>query len=322
MGTEEDLIQLMKLNRKEIEHLLNLGILKTTEESCQSYHIGKSDYSRHVIQPWNIWKEYNLNPWDADIVKRVLRTKEGEARTLDYEKIIHICKYRIAELSKEVLKETKVVAPTEAEKPVEDERSDDTTVFCLDETMKPVEDEESEVTAPTEAVTPAEAEKPVEDEESDDTTVFCLDETMKPATFYIEGTKWGGKYVGYSVFMEGDVPRMYLGVDAEGNHLYADLSVRELCGCTTETHLPPRTIKLNYTDLFSNHRSSLKIGYEGKNYEKHDYIISCDGHLLRYFGMEGDMFYYRNMSARGADGTYPEFLNKVKLENKAIQFTL
>lgn len=234
---------------------------------------------KHAIQLWDIYKEYNLNPWDADIVKRVLRTKEGEPRTVDYEKIIHICKYRIAELSKEVLKETKVVAP-------------------------------------------AEAEKPVEDEESDDTTVFCLDETLKPAMFYIEGEEWNGKYVGYSVFMEGDVPYMYLGVDAEGIHLYADLSVRELCGCTTETHLPPRTIKLNYTDLFGNHRSSLKIGHVGTNYEKHEYIISCDGHLLRYFGMEGDMFYYRNMSAKGADGTYPEFLSNVKLENKAIQFTL
>lgn len=279
MRTEEDLIQLMELNRKEIEHLLNLGILKTTEESCQSYHIGKSDYSRHVIQPWNIWKEYNLNPWDADIVKRVLRSKEGEARTLDYEKIIHICKYRIAELSKEVLKETKVT-------------------------------------------TPAEEEQPVEDEESDDTTVFCLDETMKPAMFYIEGTKWDGKYVGYSVFMTGNSPYMYLGVDAEGNHLYADLSKLEQWFYTSETHLPPKTFKIKYTNSFGNHRSSLKIGHVGTNYEKHDYIITCDGHLLRYFGMEGGMFYYRNMSAKGADGTYPEFLSNVKLENRAIQITL
>ncbi len=251
----------------------------STSENVQSYNVGKSDYSKHAIQPWDIWKEYNLNPWDADIVKRVLRSKEGEARTLDYEKIIHICKYRIAELSKEVLKETEVVAP-------------------------------------------AEAEKPVEDEESDDTTVFCLDETMKPATFYIEGTKWGGKYVGYSVFMDGNDPYMYLGVDAEGNHSYADLSKLERWSYTLETHLPPKTFKLMHTGLSGNHRSSLKIGYEGKNYEKHDYIISRDGHLLRYFGMEGDMFYYRNMSAKGADGTYPEFLSNVKLENKAIQFTL
>lgn len=251
----------------------------SASENVQSYNVGKSDYSKHAIQPWDIWKEYNLNPWDADIVKRVLRSKEGEERTLDYEKIIHICKYRIAELSKEVLKETKVVAP-------------------------------------------AEAEKPVEDEESDDTTVFCLDETKKPATFYIEGTKWNGKYVGYSVFMADNVPYMYLGVDADGNHLYADLSVWGPWLYTAETYLPPKTFKIKYTNLFGNHRSSLKIGFEGKNYKKHDYIIIGGGVLLRYFGMKGDKFSYRNMSAKRADGTYPEYLSNVKLVNKAIQFTL
>lgn len=251
----------------------------SANENVRSYNVGKSDYSKHKIQPWDIWLEYGLNPWDADIVKRVLRSKEGEERTLDYEKIIHICKYRIAELSKEVSKETKVV-------------------------------------------TPAEAEKPVEDEESDDTTVFCLDETMKPAMFYIEGEKWNGKYVGYSVFMAGNDPYMYLGVDAEGNHSYADLSKLERWSYTLETHLPPKTFKLKYTNLFGNHRSSLKIGYEGKNYEKHDYIITCDGRLFRYFGMKGDTFSYRNMSAKRADGTYPEFISISKLENKAIQFTL
>ena len=52
----------------------------------------------------SIWKDYNLNPWDADIVKRVLRTKkesgksEIESRIMDYEKIIHICKERIRQL--------------------------------------------------------------------------------------------------------------------------------------------------------------------------------------------------------------------------------
>lgn len=251
----------------------------SASENVQSYNVGKSDYAKHAIQPWDIWKEYNLNPWDADIVKRVLRSKEGEARTLDYEKIIHICKYRIAELSKEVLKETKVVAP-------------------------------------------AEAEKPVEDEESDDTTVSCLDETMKPATFYIEGTKWDGRYVGYSVFVAVNVPYMYLGVDAEGSHLYADLSTLKQWLYTREMHLPPKTFKVKCTNLFGNHRSSLKIGYVGTNYEKHDYIITRYGQLLRYFGMKGDKFSYRNISARCTEGTYPEMLSSYKLENKAIQFTL
>lgn len=251
----------------------------STNENVQSYNVGKSDYAKHAIQPWDIWKEYNLNPWDADIVKRVLRTKEGEPRAVDYEKIIHICKYRIAELSKEVLKETEVT-------------------------------------------TPAEEEKPVWDGESDDTTVFCLDETMKPATFYTEGEKWNGKYVGYSVFVTGNTPYMYLGVDAEGYHAYVDLSESEQWVYTPERHLPPKTIMLKYTNLFGNHRSSLKIGHTGTNYEKHDYIIVGKGVLLRYFGMRGNKFVYRNMSAKRADGSYPEISTIVKLVNKAIQFTL
>lgn len=246
-----------------------------TSENVQSYNVGKSDYSKHAIQPWDIWKEYNLNPWDADIVKRVLRSKEGEARTLDYEKIIHICKYRISELSKE-----------------------------------------------DKVVTPAEAEKPVEDEESDDTTVFCLDETMKPPMPYTEGTKWNGKYAGYSVFMAGNVPYMYLGVDAVGRHLYVDLSTHEYWNYTKDKHLPTKTFTLRDSLHLDNHRSSLKIGYEGKNYKKYEYIITFEGRLLRYFGMKGGKFSYHNMSAKRADGTYPKFLSDFKILNSAIQFTL
>lgn len=82
----------------EIEHLVNLGILKTTESNIRTYNVGSSDYSKHIIQPWSVWLEYKLNPWDADIVKRILRTKETDSRKLDYEKIIHIAKERIRQL--------------------------------------------------------------------------------------------------------------------------------------------------------------------------------------------------------------------------------
>lgn len=69
-----------------------------TQEDVRSYNVGQSDYAKHKIQPWDIWLEYNLNPWDADIVKRILRTKETDSRKLDYEKIIHIAKERIRQL--------------------------------------------------------------------------------------------------------------------------------------------------------------------------------------------------------------------------------
>lgn len=71
---------------------------KEDKEDVRSYNVGASDYAKHKIQPWSIWLEYNLNPWDADIVKRVLRTKKTDGRRLDYEKIIHICKERIRQI--------------------------------------------------------------------------------------------------------------------------------------------------------------------------------------------------------------------------------
>lgn len=80
------------------KELTRLGILNT---SVRAYNRGSSDYSQHIIQPWSIWLDWNLNPWDADIVKRILRTKQGESRRLDYEKIIHICEERIRQIDSE-----------------------------------------------------------------------------------------------------------------------------------------------------------------------------------------------------------------------------
>lgn len=74
-------------------------------KDVRSFNVGSSDYAKHKMQPWDIWIEYHLNPFDADIVKRVLRTKqengmsEREARILDYEKIKHICEERIRQLT-------------------------------------------------------------------------------------------------------------------------------------------------------------------------------------------------------------------------------
>ena len=94
--------------------------------NVRDYNVGKSDYSKHKIQPWDIWLEFGLNPWDADIVKRVLRTKEGEDRKLDYEKIIHVCKERIRQLEAEG---TEVVE--------ENDEPDYKTVICPSEKDKP-----------------------------------------------------------------------------------------------------------------------------------------------------------------------------------------
>ena len=79
-----------------------------TTDDIRAYNVGSSDYAKHRIQPWDIWEEYNLNPWDADIVKRVLRHKEGEDRKMDYEKIIHICKKRIEQIERSYMHPSEV----------------------------------------------------------------------------------------------------------------------------------------------------------------------------------------------------------------------
>jgi len=89
----------VKIDWELYKQLKHLGII--CEEDTRSFNFGNSDYSKHIIQPWSIWIDYDLNAWDADIIKRVLRTKKGESRILDYEKIIHICNERIRQLKDE-----------------------------------------------------------------------------------------------------------------------------------------------------------------------------------------------------------------------------
>lgn len=93
----------MEINDNLYNSLANLGIIDKT--GIRDNNVGASNYAQHLIQPWSIWKDYNLNPWDADIVKRVLRTKnepglsDKESRILDYQKIIHICNERLRQLN-------------------------------------------------------------------------------------------------------------------------------------------------------------------------------------------------------------------------------
>ena len=85
----------MEIDNEIYKRLKICGLLP---DEVRYRNVGASDYSTHFIQPWSIWIDYALNPWDADIVKRVLRTKQGEDRKQDYQKIIHICEERIRQI--------------------------------------------------------------------------------------------------------------------------------------------------------------------------------------------------------------------------------
>ena len=77
-------------------------------ENHRAYNVGSSNYSSMKIQPWDVWRAWKLDPWDADVVKRISRTKEipgksfEEARIEDYEKIKHICDEKIYQLKEKI----------------------------------------------------------------------------------------------------------------------------------------------------------------------------------------------------------------------------
>lgn len=89
-------------------------------DSVRNHNVGNSDYAKHKIQPWDVWIEFQLNPFDADLAKRTLRTKaeggmtKNEARKLDYEKIVHIASERIRQIKTGVTWPGAVLKPTGA----------------------------------------------------------------------------------------------------------------------------------------------------------------------------------------------------------------
>lgn len=95
-----DCITSTKISNELYSRLCYLGIIES--ESVRNDNVGESDYSKHTIQPWSIWLDYDLNAFDADIIKRVLRTKDGESEITKYLKIIHICKERIRQIQQSI----------------------------------------------------------------------------------------------------------------------------------------------------------------------------------------------------------------------------
>ena len=73
-------------------------------DEVRNHNIGTSDYSSLGLQPWDVWLAWKLNPWDADIIKRIARTKTEpgmtwqESRKQDYLKIIHVARECIRQI--------------------------------------------------------------------------------------------------------------------------------------------------------------------------------------------------------------------------------
>lgn len=85
--------------KEKVKHLEYLGLIGS--DDIRNHNVGASDYSEHVIQPWSIWLDYKLDPFRADIVKRILRDKDSDNPILDLQKIKHICDELIRQLCAE-----------------------------------------------------------------------------------------------------------------------------------------------------------------------------------------------------------------------------
>lgn len=267
-------------------------------KNVRDYNVGKSDYAKHTIQPWDIWKEYNLNPWDADIVKRVLRTKEGEERSLDYQKIIHICRERIRQLAEEAKDAPECKSKTE----------------CEDEKEAPKPKTECE------------------DEEDDDNEYgVCVRwEKHEPPMFsypYSVGVKYGV----YGVFEAYKTWYAYLGQDEAGNNVYLRLSKSPGSWSFTKYEgfpeytfcMQKEVLGRRLRNFVKGYVTSLMIGGCGTDYEKGDYIIN-QGLLYRYMGVRRilekgvckDMHKYIQMVGNGC---FEEFFTAEKVNNEVVQ---
>ena len=72
------------------------------KEEHRNYNVGESDYSKHEYQVWDVWRDFELNPWEADIVKRALRHKKGEEN--DVKKINHILNEMMSQTNNKIKK--------------------------------------------------------------------------------------------------------------------------------------------------------------------------------------------------------------------------
>ena len=52
--------------------------------SSRNQNVGNNNYANMPAgyQPWDLWKVYHMNPWDADILKRLLRNKVEPGMTI------------------------------------------------------------------------------------------------------------------------------------------------------------------------------------------------------------------------------------------------
>lgn len=65
------------------------------------YQVGGNHYVKRKIQPWEIWKAYEMNPWEANALKYLLRYKDKGKPLEDLKKCRHYIEFLINTLEEE-----------------------------------------------------------------------------------------------------------------------------------------------------------------------------------------------------------------------------
>ena len=66
-----------------------------------SYQVGGNHYVKRKIQPWEIWKAYEMNPWEANALKYLLRHKDKGKPLEDLKKCRHYIEFLINTLEEQ-----------------------------------------------------------------------------------------------------------------------------------------------------------------------------------------------------------------------------
>lgn len=66
-----------------------------------SYQVGGNHYVKRKIQPWEIWKAYEMNPWEANALKYLLRYKDKGKPLEDLKKCKHYIEFLINTLEEQ-----------------------------------------------------------------------------------------------------------------------------------------------------------------------------------------------------------------------------
>ena len=79
----------METVNREFQKRIKRPLSRTEKQINRRKQIGGDHYSKHKIQPWDIIDEYNLDYYDGNALKYLLRRKDPTKRVEDLKKAIH-----------------------------------------------------------------------------------------------------------------------------------------------------------------------------------------------------------------------------------------